>query len=908
MPARDRPPLLARTLIRWLLPKEDREFILGDLDEVFSSRILPMHGPKAAARWYWRTGLASLAAEWRPQGVKGRKALRKKLVPGAEHLPFPTPPLRGPRKERPGMADFMGQDLRHIRRFLGKNPGFTTVAALTLALGIGANTAVFSVLNRVVLHPLQYDEPDRLVRLYQDNPEEEITGGWVTGPAFLDYRNMAEGFEAVAAMYNYREYGFTLSGAGPPRRVSMLPVSSDFFDVYHVTTHLGRTFTQEEERSDARIVVLSHRLWMAHSEGSPDVLGQTLLLDEEPFEVVGVLPPGFVDVVGGDVDMWIPLELQDANATQNRGNHYLSVIGRLKDGWTLDEARAQLQALSISLGEEFPSSDDGYLARILPLQEDVVGGAGGMLYLLLAAAGLVLLIACVNVANVSVARNLARESEMAIRSALGSGRGRLLRMLLLEGFTIAVIGGLVGLGLARWGVDALLALGPDAIPRRNEISFDGTLFLFATGVTLLTVFLFGLFPALQNSRLNPASSLRDQARSTTVGKRGKRVRDLLVASQVSLAIVLLVGAGLLTRSLAELNRVDLGLTPGHTTTFEVHLGDSRYEDPEPRIQFHKALSERLESLPGVQHAGAVSRLPVTGLFNSWGFQYRTPDGETPWGGADIRVVEGDYFEALGIDRVQGRSFEATDSPESPFVVLINPTLAETYFPTTDPLGELVGFAGRQWSIVGVMEDVSHDHRGSFAPKIYVSQPQFAWDRNWPMFYAVTTATERSDMPGLIRQELAALDPSLVIHNIKPMREIMGAAIATERFSFALMGAFAAVAVILATVGLYGILTFSVGQRTREIGIRAALGADIGSLRWSVLRRAMAVVGVGSAMGLGMAYGLGKVLPAVLFGVSPADPVTFLAVPVALAGVALAAAYLPARKATRVDPIDALKLE
>jgi predicted permease len=806
------------------------------------------------------------------------------------------------------MADFIGQDLRHLRRFLGKNQGFVLIATLTLALGIGANTAVFSVLNRVVLNPLQYDEPERLVRLYQDHLEENVSGGWVSGAAFLDYREMADGFEAVTAMYNYREYGFTMAGMGQPRRVRMLPVSSDFFQVYHVLPQIGRTFLRDEERSDARVIVLSHRLWMAVSGGDPGVLGESIVLDDEPFEVIGVLPDGFVDVVGGDVDMWLPLELQDSNATQNRGNHYLSVVGRLKEGWTLEEAQAQLFALSSSLEEEYPETDEGYVARILPLQEDVVGNVSGMLYLLLAAAALVLLIACVNVANLSVARNLAREGELAIRSALGSGRSRLLRMLLTESVIIGAIGGLAGLVLARGGVTALLAVSPQAIPRRGEISFDGNLFAFALGVTVLTVSLFGLIPALKHSRLDPVKSLRDQARSTSSNRRGGQVRDLLVTSQVSLAIVLLVGAGLLIRSLAELNRVDLGLTPGHTLTFEVHLGGPRYADESARIQFHRSLSERLEAIQGVTFAGAVSRLPITGLFNSWGFQYLDPGGATPWGSADVRVVEGEYFEALGIERVRGRGFEAGDGPGSPFVVLINQELSDLYFPGRDPIGETVGFAGQRWTIVGVMENVAHDHRGAFTPKIYVSHPQFAWDRNWPMFYTVTMQAGRPDLPDLARQELAALDPNLVIHNLRFMQEIMGEALAPETFSLFLMGIFAAVALLLAGVGLYGVLAFTVSQRTREMGIRVALGADSIAVRWSVLRKGLAMAGVGAVIGLAASLAVGRILPAVLFGVSTTDPITYVIVPTTMGIVALVAAYLPARRATRIEPMKALRLE
>lgn len=899
-------PLLARLLLKLLLPADTREFILGDLEEEFAVRVLPARGPRAARRWYWGVAVRSLGAQWSPRGVGARRAGGR----GSRRDPSVGTLTHPPKRNGAGapMVDLLIQDLRHARRFLAKNAGFTLITALTLALGIGANTAVFTVLNRVVLKPLPYREPGRLVRLYQDKRGDPATGGWVAGAAFLDYREMAEGLEAVGALYNYRDEGFALTGQGEPRRVRALPVSSDLFDVYRVRPLLGRIFTREEERSDARVVVLSHRLWAAYSDRDDGIIGQSMLLDGEAYQVIGVMPPGFVDVVGGDADLWLPLELQDQNATQNRGNHYLSVIGRLRNGWSLEEAQAQLTVLSASLEQEYSESDKGYFARVVPLQEDVVGNAGTMLLLLLSAAGLVLLIACVNVANVSVARNLAREGDLTIRSALGCGRGRLLRMLMLESVTIGIIGGLAGLGLAKWGVAALLALSPDAVPLAGEVSFDGRLFAFALGVTLLTVLLSGLLPALHQVRLSPASSLRAHVPSTSVGAKGRRARDFLVASQMGLAIVLLVGAGLLVRSLRELNRVDLGITAGHTTTFEVQLGGPRYEDAQSRIQFHRMFTEALGAQPGVLHAGAVSRLPVTGRYNDWGFAHLGADGTTQWGVADVRVVEGQYFQALDIRRVRGRDLETSDTRDSPPVVLVNQKLADTYYSGRDPLGHSVWFQGQTWRIVGIMRDVAHDHRGSVAPMIYTSHAQFAFDRSWSMSYVVTTATDREDLPGRIRDVLAAIDPTAVVYNLEPMEQVMGTAIAPERFSLALMGAFALMAVLLAAVGLYGVTAFTVNQRTREIGIRVALGADRSAVLWSVVRKGLTVAGAGVAVGLAIAFGLAKIFPAVLFGISPVDLPTFAGMPGILGFVAFLAAYVPARRATKVEAVEALKLE
>ncbi len=433
-------------------------------------------------------------------------------------------------------------DLRYAARQLLRNPGFAAVAVLTLALGIGANTAVFSVLHSVVLSPLGYHEPGRLVRIYQSH-ETYGTGMWVSGAAFLDYRDQLEGVESVAALYNYSELGFTLTGAGSARRVTMLPVSSDFFDVYRVHPIIGRRFVRDEERGSARVAVLSHRLWQAIS-GDAGVLGQRLELDGDPYEVIGVMKAGFVDVVGGDVDLWVPLELQDQNARENRGNHYLSVVARLGPGVTLEQARSRLTALAANQAELYPRHHGDWSAEMVPLQDDVVGSAGALLYLLLGASGLVLLIACVNVASLFLSRNVARERELAVRAAIGAGRFRLTRQLVTESLLIALIGGAAGLALAYWGVEALLPLSLDAVPRAREVSFDATLFAFTLGVTLLTIVIFGLAPALQFVSPNLDRSLREDSRTGTGATRSRRLRDSLVTSQVALAILLLIGAGL----------------------------------------------------------------------------------------------------------------------------------------------------------------------------------------------------------------------------------------------------------------------------------------------------------------------------------------------------------------------------
>jgi predicted permease len=812
--------------------------------------------------------------------------------------------VREERGVRP-LEDLMA-DVRYAVRQLRKNPGFAAVAIVTLALGIGANTAVFSVLHRVILTPLGFDEPERLVRVYQTH--ESYGGGiWVSGPAFLDYREKTDAFEHAAAIYNYQEMGFTLTGNGPPRRVTQLQVSSDFFDVYRSYPTLGRRFHREEERSSARVAVLSHRLWKAISS-EESVPGQQVLLDGDAIEVIGVMPAGFEDVVGGDVDLWMPLELQDEGATQNRGNHYLSVIARLRSGVTLEQARAQLDALSVSQAELYPS-EKGWAAEVEPLYDNVVGNAGTMLYLLLGAASLVLLIACVNVASLFLARNITRERELALRSAIGAGRFRLVRQLLTESLTVAIVGGLAGLALAYWGVKTLLPLASEALPRADEVTFDATLFVFALAMALVTVVVFGLAPALRFSGPKLGGSLREHPRTSTRGARGRRVRDVLVMSQVALAILLLVGAGLFMRSLVKLQHLDLGIRSTGVMTFEVHLGGPRYTEPAARIAFHQDFQGRLDAHPDIKAASAISRLPVSDVFNSWTFSYLSASGEVMehGGGADFRIIEGDYFGALGIELLSGRYFESTDDSDAPAVAIVNQSLARRYYEGRDPLEQYIA-ADRVWRIVGVVNDVAHDSRGSTTPKVYLPHGQFGDNRNWALTQVVATSIPRREFFEIARRELAAIDPQLVMHNRRAMREVTGAAIARERFTFTLMGVFAALALSLAVVGLYGVMAYTVGQRTQEFGVRLAIGATPGGIRWSVFQHGTVIVGVGVAVGLLAALAVSRLLESMLYGVSATDPLTYLLVPLALMTTALLAGVIPARRATKVDPVEALRYE
>lgn len=813
--------------------------------------------------------------------------------------------VRDERGSRP--LEDLWMDLRYALRQVRKSPGFAVVAILTLALGIGANAAVFSVLQHVVLAPLPYDQPDRLVRIYQTN---EVYGQslWVSGPAFLDYRDKLDGIESATALYNYHELGFTLTGSGPPRRVRMQPVSSDYFDVYRAEPIIGRRFYRDEERASARVAVLSHRLWQAIS-GAPDIVGRHLMLDGDPYEVIGVMPAEFVDEVGGDVDLWVPLELQDQNATANWGNHYLSVVARLRPGISREQAQAQLGALSLAQAELQPRQAD-WGGRVVALQDNLVGDVSGTLYLLFGAAALVLLIACVNVAGLFLARNVARERELALRASIGAKRSRLARQLLTESLVIAFAGGLAGLTLAWWGIKVLPPLIPGTLPRLHEVAVDPTLLAFAAAATLLTLLVFGLAPAVPFADPKLEAPLRENSRTSTGGARARRIRDALVTGQVGLAVLLLVAAGLFMRSMLALEGVHLGIEARDVVTFEVHLGGPRYAEPESRIAFHRQFEDRLRDQSGVRAVGAVSKLPVSDVYHSWTYTYVAADGEVMVHGAEanFRVVEGEYFGVLGIDLVKGRFFETPDDADAPGVAIVNRSVARTLYAGREPLGQRINADGRDWTIVGVVKDVAYDHRGSVTPKVYLPHAQFGDNRNWSLVQLVSTDIPRDDMVRIARRELAAIDPNLVIHNARSMRDVTGAAMARERFSFMLLGLFAAVALSLAVVGIYGVMAYNVGRRAREFGIRQAMGASPRVVRLLVFRHSAAVVGLGVVAGLVGALALSRVVRSMLFQVSATDPLTFLAVALALALAAIVAAYVPARRATRVDPVETLRYE
>jgi putative ABC transport system permease protein len=799
-------------------------------------------------------------------------------------------------------------DLRFAIRQMIKSPGFVTVAVLTLTLGIGANAAIFSVLDAVVLSPLRFPEPERLVRIYEassDQPNRDFRDNYHTVPDFLDLRRDAEGFEYLAAIYTYREDGRDLTDGQVPRRIQVLPTSADYFEVWGVLPQLGRSFTRDEEREDANVVILSHRLWTAHTGGDTGVLGTTIQLDGTSYTVVGVARHGFRDVVGGDVDAWVPLDLPEGE--YSRQNHFLTLIGRVEQGVSVEQAQAHVSVVNARIVDEHEEVPDGQLMRVLSLHQDVVGSTDTMLRVLMGAAGLVLLIACVNVANLFLARSIGRRREIAIRSALGSGRLRLVKQFLTESLLVATLAGLTGLAVAHLGVRFLLSISPEAVARSQEVGLDGRLVLFAVGVTVLTALLFGLAPALRGSRVDLTADLREGSRSMAGGVRSTRIRTVLVATQVALALVLLIGAGLLIKSFSSLRSQDYGFDSSDLLTFEVHLPDARYEDPALRVEFHRRFHERLRAIPGVESVAAASWLPASGPYHDWGYRYEDGDGELQWEGAQMRIIEGDYFRTLGIPMLAGRAFNSGDGEDAPPVMIISETAAGIAFRGEDPIGREFYSADTLRAIVGVVPDVAYDARGSRKSKIYIPHTEFGDDRNWALIQVVKTKAGADILPQA-RRELDAIDPELVIYRARSMEQVVGRHMAGDRFALTLMGVFAGVALLLAAIGVYGILSYSVSQRTHEFGIRMALGATTGAVRRRVLVQGAVLAGVGLVAGLLGAYWLSQLLRGLVFGVSVTDPAIFAFVALCLAVVAMVAGYLPARRATRVTPMQALREE
>jgi putative ABC transport system permease protein len=794
-------------------------------------------------------------------------------------------------------------DLRYGLRGLRSSPGFGAAAILTLALGIGGTTAVFSVVRSVLLEPLPYQGPGQLVRLYQADvraPEMEL---FVTAPHFKDYRERAASFEALAALYTYGEVGADLQLGDRAERIRLLPVSADYFRLLRREPVLGRGFTREEE-GDEPLVVVAEGLWRRVGLDRRG-LGAQIVLDGEARTVIGVMPAGFEDPLVGPVDAWAPLNLQAAFAS-DPGNHYLSVLGRLAPGVTAERARQEMAGLDAALAEKYPEVPDDSGFRLVPLREDLVADARPALLLALGAVLLVLLIACVNLANLLLVRSLGRLREVAVRAALGAEPGRITAQLLVENLVIAVAGGLAGVAGAFAGLGGLLRLGREAIPRAAEIAIDGPVLAVAAAAALATAGAAGLLPAWRLARTSPLDSLTEAIRSATGGRRYVRLRRALVAAQVGLALTLLVGTSALAASVYRLSQVNLGFRTAGVLTFELNLPEARY-DAAARAAFHRRMTEELAALPGVSAVGAASVLPATGTSYSWGTRALTgpnAGAEEGFATADQRIVAGRYFEALGIPLVEGRVFDDRDGPDSPPVAVVSRSLAARLFPGVSALGQGIRAGGVERRIVGVVADVALDPEGD--PGLYVYHPhaQFA-QRGWALEYLVAAAGDAGALLPAVRAAVARVDAQLVVHRPDTLAAVVGRGTSQRRFAFALTGAFALLALLLAGIGLYGVLAYVVRQRTREIGVRLALGAGTRRVVALVIRDGLAVTLAGLALGTLGAFGLGRFLSTLVYRTQPTEPLVLAAAAAVLTGVAAAATLLPALRALRVSPRVAL---
>ncbi len=805
------------------------------------------------------------------------------------------------------------QDLRYAFRMLANRPGFTAVIVVTLALGIGANTAIFSVINAVVLRPLSYDSPSELVMVWETSEKASSNQFFVAYPNFRDWRELNNVFEDMGVL---RSNSFTLTGVDVPQRVRGAAVSAGFFATLRVGAAIGRTFHPDEDRAGApNVVVLSDGFWRRHFAANPDVVGQTLTLDGDEFAVIGVLPPDFdflVRIAGAE--LWTPTGIA-AKWLENRGGHTFRVVARLKPGISNSQAQAEMDTIASRLQQQYPNSNTGYGVNVVPLHEQVVGDVRPALFILLGAVALVLLIACANVANLLLARSEGRKQELAVRAALGAGRAQLIRQLLTESMVLGILGGALGVVLALWCKDALVAIIPQDIPRVQEIGIDGWVLAFTLAVALGTGVVFGLAPALNATRLYLPVSLKE-GRFTTASAARHRLRRVLVISEVAVALVLLVGAGLLMRSFMRLTSMDLGFQPDRILTFEMVLPNA-YSGGRQRSELYQQVLGRIAALPGVRSAGASTTLPLSdsgiGLaFSVLGWEETTASRDFV---ALFDSVSSNYFETMGIPLLRGRMFTERDGRDGGGVMLISQSMVEAarrLRPDADPIGLRLNVSAHfdddepeSFEIVGVVGDVRESIADKPEPHMYVPFQQQTWDS---MYFAVRTVGDPSNLVSAVRSEVAVVTKDVAAYGFNSIEGYWGKSVAHRLFAMLLLTIFAGLAVTLAVIGLYGMLSYSVAQQVHEIGLRMALGAMRSDVLRAVFGRGLSLTGIGIGIGIAASFALTHVLTSFLYDVSAFDPVTFFGVPLLLLGVAIPACYVPARRATKVDPMAALRCE
>jgi putative ABC transport system permease protein len=803
------------------------------------------------------------------------------------------------------------QDLRYGLRTLRKHPGFTAVAVTALALGIGANTAIFSVVNTVLLRPLPYHDPDRLVMVWEDDTKGGYPRDTPSAANFVDWREQNKVFEGMGAL---ADQSFNLTGAGDPERLEGKRASANLFNLLGVEPMIGRGFLPEDDQPGAgRVVVLSHGLWQRRFGADPSVVGRQLELNGQSHTVVGVMPRSF-QFPSPETELWAPIAFTQQEAA-NRGRHYLQVVARMKPGVSVEQAQAEMSTIAARLQQQYPENNTDLGATVVPLHEQVVGDIRPALLILLGAVGFVLLVACANVANLLLARAAARQKEIALRVALGASRARLIRQFLTESVLLSALGGVFGLLLALWGVNLLKAFIPDGISQVRAIAVDSKVLGFTILVSLLTGLIFGLAPATQASNFNLNETLKEGGRDASSGSKGKRVRSLLVVAEVAVSLVLLIGAGLLINSFLRLRSVETGFNVSNLLTMSVVLPDQKYPDRARRTAFYDELIRRVEAVPGVKSAAVTNWIPLVRQGDSVGV---TIEGQPPPepGKENIvvtRVVNPRYFETMGIRLSRGRAFDERQArADSPGAVIVSETAARRYWPGQDPIGKRLAIgtpdSPEDWlTVVGVASDVRQFQLDAEPrPQMYLSYAQVGLFA--PRHLVVSTSVEPQSLTSAVRGAVWGIDRDQPVSNVRTMEDVLSESIARQRFSMLLLGIFAAVALLLAAVGLYGVMSYTVAQRTREIGLRMALGAQRSDVLMLVVGQGLKLALAGVALGLVAAFLLTRVMSSLLFGVSPTDPATLAVISLVLVAVALLAAYIPARRATKVDPLIALRYE
>jgi putative ABC transport system permease protein len=810
------------------------------------------------------------------------------------------------------------KDIRFAIRSLIKRPSFSAIAVITLALGIGANTAIFSVVNATLLRPLPFTDPDRIVMAWGYLPKLAHTSDKFPSSAgnYLGLQKQTQTLQELAA---FRQWSWQLTHAGDPEQLQGVRVSANFFEALGARPALGQTFLPEQDQEgSAPVAIISYRLWQREFTADPSVLGKSLTLNGRTVTIVGVMPrefefPGGANMIPGlqfatKNDIWMPLAM-DGEERKNQGSLNLALLGRLKPGVTISQAENELRTIQTSL----PLGTIGYTVNLVPLQKQMVGNIQRLLLVLLATVVFVLLIACANVANLLLARASSRRKEMAIRGALGAGRGRIIRQLLTESMLLSAIGGVVGFLIAIWGTPLLVSFIPEKVPRIHEINVDLRVLGFAFLISILTGVVFGLAPALQASRIDLNESLKDSARGTTGGLRQNRLRAFLIVSEVSLAVILMIGAALLTKSFVRLTDVNPGFDPSHTLTMEVSvptLPPSKYANEQEQAAFFQQVLDRLNHTPGVTAAGAVLSLPLTGAQESTDLfiegRPKSEAGQRP--NADYTIVTPGFFETLRIPLLRGRQFTDRDGPDAAGVIIINDALAQRYWPNEDPLGKrlTVGFEKSPREIVGIVATIKQTTLSAGAGHaMYLPHLQRP---TGGMSIVVRTDGDPMSLVAAARTQVRAVDPAIPVSNIRTMDEIFSASVAQQRFSMLLVGLFGSLALVLAAIGIYGVMAYTVTQRKHEIAVRIALGAKSSQVWRMVLKDGLVLASLGVGIGLGGALALTRLMSTLLFEVKPTDVQTFAMVSALLILVALVACVIPARRATKVDPLEALRCE